>query len=439
MPAFQDLKPIDLDSKEKRSKYTIAIVGCGHKGIFYANLFADMGFQVVCTDANASVLKKLAKGKTPFAIPEVEVKFKNHVTKEKICVISELKNAVSQSAVVVLSINIKRDEQKTNDDNGLLSTCKQIGSAMRQGTLVLYGGVAAMGFMEGIKETLENTSGLKAGQQFGLAYCPLVIPFQPDLGFKVAAADKMSLQVASAILKTLTKKVTEISDFKIAEIAILFNLAKQDSSVALANELALFCENANVDCFSVLKIINQDDPAFYPAVADEKNRTQTYLLLETAENFNAKLKIPVLARQINEDMVKYAVNLTAEAFRFSGKTLRRGKVAVLGSANPVSATSAFIKLLEQKGAKVSLYDPAARKESLDARVVKRSLNEAVEGTDCLVLLSELETLGRFNLKKIKVLMKSPSVIVDLMGKFEPAKVETEGFIYAGLGRGIEKK
>jgi hypothetical protein len=35
-------------------------------------------------------------------------------------------------------------------------------------------------------------------------------------------------------------------------------------------------------------------------------------------------------------------------------------------------------------------------------------------------------------------MKTPSVIVDLIGIFEPQKVETEGFIYCGLGRGTDK-
>jgi hypothetical protein len=35
-------------------------------------------------------------------------------------------------------------------------------------------------------------------------------------------------------------------------------------------------------------------------------------------------------------------------------------------------------------------------------------------------------------------MKNPSVIVDLIGIFEPKKVEAEGFIYCGLGRGTDK-
>jgi len=36
-------------------------------------------------------------------------------------------------------------------------------------------------------------------------------------------------------------------------------------------------------------------------------------------------------------------------------------------------------------------------------------------------------------------MKKPSVMVDLVGKFDPTQVETEGFIYIGLGRRSDKK
>jgi len=38
-----------------------------------------------------------------------------------------------------------------------------------------------------------------------------------------------------------------------------------------------------------------------------------------------------------------------------------------------------------------------------------------------------------------MLMKNPAVIVDLTGKVEPSQVETEGFLYRGLGRGNDTK
>jgi UDP-N-acetyl-D-mannosaminuronate dehydrogenase len=132
-------------------------------------------------------------------------------------------------------------------------------------------------------------------------------------------------------------------------------------------------------------------------------------------------------------MVKHAVNLTQEGLRRCEKALRRARVAVLDPTNQSSFTG-FVRLLEQKGAKITLYSPAGKKESPDKDIVKTSLNEAVEGVDCIVLLSWQDQFNNLNLKKLKALTKPPSAVVDLVGKFEPIAVETEGFIYCGLGR-----
>ncbi len=442
MPPILQLNPEDVDIDEKRSKYSVAVVGCGHKGVFYANAFADAGFKVICTDADASVVKKVAKGKTPFESRDAEAKLKKHIMEEKIDVTSELKKAVAQSDIVVIAITAKMDEQKKTDSAGLVNTCKQVGAALHQGALVIYGGVAGVGFTEGtIKETLENTSGLKAGQDFGLAYSPILCTrvAAADLELKVAATDKTSLHAAVTILKTLTDKVEEIDDLKTAEIATLFAVAKHDVELALTNELAVFSENANIDYYKVLDILKLNTPHFRPTIIKEENRNEAYLLLDCAENLNTKLRLPALARQINEDMVKHAVNLTQEALRSCGKTLRRAQVAVLGVGDGAFATNVFVKLIEQKGAKVCLYDPTAKNQQTETAATKTSLNEAVEGADCIAVLSDVDQLSHMHLKKLKPLMKAPCAVVDLAGKFEPVQVETEGFIYAGLGRGTDKK
>ncbi len=441
MPAVLNLKPEEVDNNEKRSKFTVCVIGCGQKGILYANAFAEAGFSVICTDADPTVIKKVAKGKTPGSLQQVEAKLKSYLNSGQIIVSNERKKAVSQSQIIIIAIGAKVDEQKKTDYSQIESACKEIGSSLQKGSLVIYGGIAGIGFTEGtVKETLENTSGLKSGQDFGLVYNPILSADNSitNLELKIAAADQKSLNAASTILKTITKKVKEINDLKMAETAILFTVAKQDANRALANELSVFCEIANTDYFKILKLLELDDPSFWPTIVEEENRNEAYLLLDSAENLNAKLKLPSLARQINEDMVKHAVSLTQNSLRSGGKPLRRAKIAVLGTANPASATGIFVKMIEQKGAKPNLYDPISKMGPQEWRVVKTNLNEAVEGTDCIVILTGQEQFRNLNLKKLKALMKTPAVIVDLIGIFEPTKVEAEGFIYCGLGRGTDK-
>ena len=442
MPSVLRIAATDVDTGEKRSKYSVAVVGCGHKGIFFANAFADASFNVLCTDSDAAVVKKVAKGKTTFTMPEAQAKLKSHIATEKIDVTSELKKAVSKSDIIVIAITTKVDGQKNSDCTGVANTCKQVGAALHSGVLVVYGGIAGLGFMEGtLKEVLENASGLKAGKDFALAYSPIlntaVAP--ADLEFKVAATDEASLKTATTILTTLTKNIKEVSGLKTAEAAALFAVAKQDATTALANELAVFCENANIDYFKVLDALNLNIPEFYPTIAEEENKNQAYLLMDAADNINAKLRLTGLARQINEDIVRHAANLACDGLKSCGKSLRRAKVAVLGPVIAESGSGLFVKLLEQKGAKITMYNPNAKKDDTESEDIKTSLNEAVEGADCIVLLAHSEQFNHVNFKKLKALVKSPAVIVDLAGKFDPAQVDTEGFIYTGLGRGTDQK
>jgi UDP-N-acetyl-D-mannosaminuronate dehydrogenase len=149
----------------------------------------------------------------------------------------------------------------------------------------------------------------------------------------------------------------------------------------------------------------------------------------------------LLARQINEEMVKHALNLTQDALHVGGKTLRRAKIALLGAAETGTGAAVLIELLESKGAKISRYDPlgSGNENSDVAASIKKTLNETAEGTDCVIILKEQEQFKRLNLKKLKAIMKSPAALIDLSGLIEPTKAENEGFIYRGIGRGVWKK
>jgi UDP-N-acetyl-D-mannosaminuronic acid dehydrogenase len=449
MPAVLDLKQEEIDSAEKRGKYTVSVIGCGRKGIFYAVAFAEAGFKVVCADADQSLVKRVAKAKPPFVEREVETKLKRFIRAEQLSATGELKTAAAQGDIIIMTVDAKIDSKKSSDYSEVESSCKQVGSALRQGTLFVYVGAAGFGFTEGvIKETLENTSGLRVGDDFGLAYSPMLFPeCQPatsisDQELKVAALDKKSLEAASMILSTLTSKgVRKTLDVRTAELAVLFAAAKQDAKNALANELAVFCESAGLDFPEVVKLLDLQEADFSPTIAEENGRNEAYLLLESAENLETKLRLAKLARQINENMIKHAVNLTQNTLRSCGKTLRRARVAALGTAKPETATDSLVKMLERKGAKISLYDPLyGKSETLSTRVsLKRSLSEAVEAADCLIILTGQDQFKRLNFKKLRAVMKMPAAIIDLVGLVEPQKVEKEGFIYRGLGRGAEKK
>jgi len=442
MPNILTLKPDDIDTIVKRSNIQVNVVGCDRKGILYAYAFAQAGFKVSCLDADPNLVKKLSRGKTPFAGSEVESKIKGLINSGQLSVTGELKKTISRSDIVIVTVPAKVEESKV-DFSQVIGTLKQVGAALHTGMLLAYGEVASLGFIGGaMRETLENTSGLKADQDFILAYVPIgnaqpeqLVGPVPDLKLQIALAGKTGQEIAMTIFRTFTKDVVLMPNVKIAEIATLFMAAQQDAMAALACEFAIFCENADIDYFEMLRSSGYDDGSFLPVIDNEENKNEAYLLLESAENLNSKLRLPALVRQINEEIVKHAVSLTQDALRNGNKTLRRAKIAVLGGVKPNSNGATFIKSLSVKGAKIALHNPVSKNDTPDLGVETTSLNEAVEGADCIVILTREEQFKRLNLRKLKALTKPPSVILDLAGMLDPKAVEAEGFIYRGLGRG----
>jgi UDP-N-acetyl-D-mannosaminuronic acid dehydrogenase len=450
------VKPEDVDTAEKREKYTVSIIDCGQTGVLHACLFADAGFKVICVDADQAIVNLLAKGKTSFLRHEIEPKLKTHVKTGHLSATSDIKNAVSQSDVIAIMVPVKIDEKKKVNYSGIENACKCVGSSLRRGSLVILMSPVGFGFIEGVvKEILENTSGFKVGD-FGLAYSPIPLANTQSLESLtnyeriIAAPEKSSLNSASIILEKITKKtVKKLANVKSAELATLFEITQRDVNVALANEFALFCEKAGIDYLEIYEFLNNGthDVFFLPTLA-ESIRKEAHLLLEDAENLNMKFRIPTIAREINEEMIKHAVNLTKDALRECEKTLRRAKIALLGitqtpnmKSSPKTAAKELAAALEAKGAKISLHDPYFSENELTDMPYpfKKNLLEAVEGADCVIMLTEHDQFKHLDIKKLKVIMKKPAAIVDLEGIMESDKIEKEGFIYRGLGRGVWKK
>src|SRR3989337_990218 len=129
-------------------------------------------------------------------------------------VTDDLKSTVARSDIIIITTAVKIDEKKNSDYSEAENVCKQVGAALRRGILVVYGSIAGVGFMEGVvKETLENTSGLKTGEDFALAYSPIQVSEENNSAesigkqeLRFAANDIISLETAYAVLRTIIRK-----------------------------------------------------------------------------------------------------------------------------------------------------------------------------------------------------------------------------------------
>jgi nucleotide sugar dehydrogenase len=452
------LETNDLDSPKKRAKYTLCVVGCGRIGLPTACAFAEAGFRVIGADADPNVVSILKRGKAPFVETGLSALVKKHVNGGRFTATSDAKKAASESDIIVVVVPALIDEKKRPNYSSVEKACKDIGMGLRQGSLVIFASTIGPGLTETlVRESLENASGLTAGTDFGLVNSPTraalgrILNDIATYARVVGAVNEQSFKVASLVWTAITKGgIVKVRDLRTAETVKLFENVYRDVSLALANDFGLFCEKMKVDYLEAQNAANTQPYSHLlrPGIVGGHIPKDPYLLLEEAENINAKLSLPVLARKINDEMLEHTVQLVKDALSKHQKPFRRAKVALLGvsySANTKeprgNAIGKLTKLLTGKGAIVRVFDPLYSYEELKdlGYPCERTLSKTVEGTDCVVIVVGHNRFKRLNLKKLKVLMTKAAAIVDMGGVIDPTKAEREGFVYRGLGRGVWTK
>jgi nucleotide sugar dehydrogenase len=452
------LETKDLDTAEKRGKYTVCVIGCGRIGLPTACTFAEAGFQVIGVDADPSVVSALRKGRVSFVETGLAVLVKKYVKTGRLKATGDVIKAVSQSDIVLIVVATMVDEKRKPDYSYVEKACKDVGMGLRRGTLIILASTVGPGITENlVKDALENASGLKAGKDFGLANSPTraapgrILQDLVTYARIAGAINEESFRVAHLILGTICKgKIIKVRDMRTAETVKLFENVYRDVCLALSNDFGLLCEKIKVDYLEAQAAANTQPYCHLlrPGIVGGHIPKDPYLLLEEAENAGANLSLVALARKINDAMPQHAVQLARDALSRYQKPFRRAKIALLGvSYSPDtkehrgSAISRMVKVFTDKGALVRVFDPLySYKELKDLGYpAERTLSKTVQGADCMVIVVGHNRFRRLNLKKLKLLMTKSATIVDMGHVVEPERAEKAGFIYRGVGRGVWTK
>lgn len=458
MSSIADKKLIENIDEGLSEKPTVSVLGCERNGILHICLFAEAGFKVICADNDRAVADRVSKAQVPFLKNEVEPILRRSLIDGRLKVVSDLENVSAQSDNIVVTTAATMNEKGEIDYSNIERMLRRLGSNLHRNTLIVIASVVGVGITESIiKDILESVSGLKVNADFYLAYSPVPFPKEQTLNNLlnckriVAASDKTGLERASNVIGAITRApLIKSLNIKAAEAAVLFEVARRNVNSALTNEFALFCEKAGIDYLAVQNLmVTNIGVSAQPSLGCGNEHEALQMLLEEAENQNVKLRVSAVALESSEETLRHGVNLVREALKSCGKAFRRAKIALLGVSQtpnradtPKNSVKTFVKMLESKGVRPALYDPYLSRRTItdpEQTVFKKSLTEAVEGADCIVIFAGHDQFKRLNLRKLKLLTNVPAAVVDFEGVLDPTKVEEEGFVYRGFGRGVWKK
>jgi UDP-N-acetyl-D-mannosaminuronic acid dehydrogenase len=441
-----DYKEILIERIRKRSSRLI-VVGAGYVGLPTAALFAEAGFPALVLDINPEIIHKLNQGCINTNEPGLNDLVSRNVQNGRLKAHLNQQIDFNQAEIVIIAVQTPVDEKREPYLQHLQRALDPIGKSLEPGMLVvLISTVPPKTTVSEVKPKLESLSGLSADKDFFLAYVPERIA--PGKALKefvngtrlVGGIGKNSVTVAAELFKMVCKEVIE-TDSTTAEIAKLAENTYRDVNIAFANELALICERTGADVNDVINLanthprVNVHTPG--PGVGGPCLTKDPYLLVNSLD---LPCDVIKAAREVNDHMSKHMISLIQQALRNAGKSIKYSKIAILGVAykkdtddSRYSPAKLIIRGLISLGAQVNVYDPRCN-ESFGAQR-KTSLEEALDGADCLVTITNHTELLNLNLQKLKTLMNFKPTIVDGRRIIDPKVARKVGFSYYGLGLG----
>jgi UDP-N-acetyl-D-glucosamine dehydrogenase len=353
---------------------TIAIVGLGYVGLPLALQFARNGVTVVGLDVDPAKVSAVNEGRS--YIKHIEgAAMVEQVSARRLSASNDF-SLIRAVDAVIICVPTPLNKYREPDISFVLNTGRSIATHLKKGTVVVLESTTYPGTTDGdLREVLEAGSGLKAGEDFHLAFSPeREDPGNPNSkvadipkvvgGYTPACRDK-----AVALYGHAVKTLVPVSSCRVAEATKLLENIFRGVNIALVNELKVVYAAMGIDLWEVIEAARTKPFGFMPfypgpGLGGHCIPIDPFYLTWKAREYGQNTKFIELAAEVNTAMPDYVVAKVAEALNDQGKPLRRARILLLGLAYKAnvdddreSPSYVLIEKLEARGAVVDYNDP----------------------------------------------------------------------------------
>jgi UDP-N-acetyl-D-mannosaminuronic acid dehydrogenase len=448
----------------------IVVIGMGYTGIPAAAMFADVeGFKVTGVQRRSKrsgwKIDYLNAGKNPIGgdEPGLDELIAKVVKKGTFKVTDDI-TVCKKADVILIDVQTPVDENHVPQYESLKEVSEAVGKLVKKKGMVIIESTVAPGTTNCIvKPILEKASSMKAGRDFNLVYSyerVMVGRLLHNMAFMpriVGGLTPECTRRGMEFYENIVKAELLPTDCTTAEMAKVTENTYRDVNVAFANEIALICENLGVNVHDVRRLVNSlpNDPS-NPAKNPLRNMhmpgggvgghclpKDPWLLkygLDTYGKSSFTPRIIVESRRLNDSMPQHMKELVEEALGEKRVKLEDAKVCILGYAfladsDDTRNTPALTlyNLLKDNCKEVTVHDPYV-KESEEKVPITSNLKNALEGKNCVVVMTNHKEYSKINLKRLKKTLATPAII-DGRNVFNPLDCQKAGFSYRGVGIG----
>lgn len=418
---------------------SLCVIGMGYIGLPTASVFASKGLQVSGMDINADIIEVLRAGQLHIFEPGLRGLFLDAVNSGRLTVSTE----VVPSDAFIIAVPTPFYKDKRADLRAVISATESIVPLLQPGNLVILESTSPPRTTTDIVAPILEKTGLKAGEDFLLAYSPeRVLPGQilrelVNNARVIGGVNRTSAEAGRDLYRLIVTGEIILTDATTAELVKLMENTSRDINIAIANEFSRLAQDFGVDVWEAIEIAN-----LHPRVEILKPGlgvgghcigVDPWFLVEVAPE---DAQLTKKAREINDEQSAFVASL----IRGTLGDLKGKKVAFLGLAFKPNVDdlreSPAVRLahrLIELGAGVKAFEPLHSNAGLPGIDQVLNLDEALKDADVLVLAVAHDQFKDFDPQAIRE-QTGARLVFDAVRGWEKERWEAAGFQFFGLAR-----
>ncbi len=421
----------------------VAVYGAGYVGLGLVAVYLRRGLKVIAMDISEERLREIRELRISYGEPELIEAIRRGLEEGRLRLTSDGVEASRESVVKIVTVPVYINwVTKKVSYAALEKASRDIAAGLKRGDLVIVESSVPPGTTEEIvKPILEKESGLRAEEDFYLAYSPervyigrLIKDVEERYPKVIGGIGPRSLDAASRFYERIAKKgVFRVSSTRTAEFEKLAEGVYRDVNIALANELARAAEAIGVDFYEAREAANTQPYSHIhlpgPGVGGYCIPIYPYYMMMKVHPRGYIMELTLLGRRINEAMPLHVVRAVDELVEHHRIDRRKAKVAILGAAfrgdiddTRLSPTHDVVGLLRAHGYRnIVVHDPYVKRdpviEDLDARLTN-NLEEALRGASVVIVATRHSVYRGLGTGRIRELSGGEPIIVDSINYLE---------------------
>ena len=364
----------ELLEKIMNKTAVIGVVGLGYVGLPLAVEKAKAGYHVIGFDIQEQKVRMVNEG-TNYIGDIVPADLKNIVMCGRLRATNDY-SFIRDVDCIAICVPTPLDQYYQPDISYVVNSAKEIAKYLHKGMLVVLESTTYPGTTEEIVMPILESSGLKCGSDFYLAFSPERVDPGNKL-YKTKNTPKVvggvtpdCTEVAAALYNSvLDSEVFRASSPKVAEMEKILENTFRNVNIALANEMAIICEKMGIDVWEVIEAAKTKPYGFMPfypgpGVGGHCIAVDPFYLTWKAREYGYHTRLIEIAGEINNFMPEFVLERSMKILNRFGKPLKGSKILVLGAAykqdiDDVRESPALevMHLLAAYGADICYNDP----------------------------------------------------------------------------------